>query len=325
MIVISAVQPQSAPLAFQSSHRNRYSGRCTPSMIPRNLCVRGSSRPSMRSSAISSHRARRSSFLLRPLASAVCAVWMRKARTHRRSDQCRRTLRSITQPLPVGYTCHGGRDHGPSRPPSAKSGPSRTVIPAHCGQRSGDRGQFLMIDIGKNTFHLVGLNERGAIILESASAAPLFLLTEGADRLVRMSTGAMPERYRERRRCLLDWRGRAGLPTAATPGSRGGTPGSTAGPSHYWKTHAIDKPPSHPDCRAGTPLRLLIARLRANGHRYFPRLCRLCLNGIDPEPSLQPFVNQQATLLPAGHSPRRTQCDDAFLWPRWPRLRLPSA
>jgi hypothetical protein len=27
---------------------------------------------------------------------------------------------------------------------SADSGPSRTVIPAHCGQRSGDCGQFLM-------------------------------------------------------------------------------------------------------------------------------------------------------------------------------------
>jgi hypothetical protein len=26
----------------------------------------------------------------------------------------------------------------------ADSGPSRTVIPAHCGQRSGDCGQFLM-------------------------------------------------------------------------------------------------------------------------------------------------------------------------------------
>jgi hypothetical protein len=28
----------------------------------------------------------------------------------------------------------------------ADSGPSRTVIPAHCGQRSGDCGQFLMSD-----------------------------------------------------------------------------------------------------------------------------------------------------------------------------------
>jgi len=27
---------------------------------------------------------------------------------------------------------------------TADSGPSRTVIPAHCGQRSGDCGQFLM-------------------------------------------------------------------------------------------------------------------------------------------------------------------------------------
>jgi hypothetical protein len=27
---------------------------------------------------------------------------------------------------------------------NADSGPSRTVIPAHCGQRSGDCGQFLM-------------------------------------------------------------------------------------------------------------------------------------------------------------------------------------
>jgi hypothetical protein len=27
---------------------------------------------------------------------------------------------------------------------NADSGPSRTVIPAHCGQHSGDRGQFLM-------------------------------------------------------------------------------------------------------------------------------------------------------------------------------------
>jgi hypothetical protein len=27
---------------------------------------------------------------------------------------------------------------------SADSGPSRTVIPAHRGQHSGDRGQFLM-------------------------------------------------------------------------------------------------------------------------------------------------------------------------------------
>jgi hypothetical protein len=26
----------------------------------------------------------------------------------------------------------------------ADSGPSRTVIPTHCGQRSGDCGQFLM-------------------------------------------------------------------------------------------------------------------------------------------------------------------------------------
>jgi hypothetical protein len=26
----------------------------------------------------------------------------------------------------------------------ADSGPSRTVIPAHCGQQSGDCGQFLM-------------------------------------------------------------------------------------------------------------------------------------------------------------------------------------
>ena len=100
-----------------------------------------------------------------------------------------------------------------------------------------------MIDIGKNTFHLVGLNERGAIILESASAAPLFLLTEGADRLVRMSTGAMPERCRERRRCLLDWRDMAGLLTAATPVRRWVIPGSTAGPSHYRKSHAIDKLP----------------------------------------------------------------------------------
>jgi hypothetical protein len=30
--------------------------------------------------------------------------------------------------------------------PGADSGPSRTVIPAHCGQRSGDCGQFLMSD-----------------------------------------------------------------------------------------------------------------------------------------------------------------------------------
>jgi hypothetical protein len=28
--------------------------------------------------------------------------------------------------------------------PGADSGPSRTVIPAHRGQHSGDRGQFLM-------------------------------------------------------------------------------------------------------------------------------------------------------------------------------------
>jgi hypothetical protein len=28
--------------------------------------------------------------------------------------------------------------------PHTDSGPSRTVIPAHCGQHSGDCGQFLM-------------------------------------------------------------------------------------------------------------------------------------------------------------------------------------
>jgi hypothetical protein len=31
-----------------------------------------------------------------------------------------------------------------SRSTFADSGPSRTVIPAHCGQHSGDCGQFLM-------------------------------------------------------------------------------------------------------------------------------------------------------------------------------------
>jgi len=36
-----------------------------------------------------------------------------------------------TQPVPEGARI-------------ADSGPSRTVIPAHCGQQSGDCGQFLM-------------------------------------------------------------------------------------------------------------------------------------------------------------------------------------
>jgi hypothetical protein len=66
-----------------------------PSMRPRNSCVSRSSSLSMRSSAMRSQRANRSSILLRPLASAVVVVCARNECAKRSIARCSVLLRSI--------------------------------------------------------------------------------------------------------------------------------------------------------------------------------------------------------------------------------------
>ena len=63
----------------------------------------------------------------------------------------------------------------------------------HTHQKSSDAVATIGIDIGKNTFHLVGLDKRGAIVLRTkVSRSQLERALDLADGIDRRAKGGLP-------------------------------------------------------------------------------------------------------------------------------------